>query len=183
MIIYQVKTPAMLSEFEVTTILKHWEVDDWLNFTLKEFNERFADSEFHLLTDKDSNILCVTRINFDFHLELNHVVYRVSELVGLVSVEKMKGHAKRLISDVVLNLKNRGVECIGFCESGLRPFYEKCGTPVLYDQAHYLKEKPLSEEFDHHTDDDILDITLSAHLRNLLTGLNKENIGYILFED
>jgi len=173
----------MLSLLEIETILQHWEVEEWLNFTVQEFNERFSDSEFHLLADHNSNILCVTRINFDFKIEVNSSVYSVSELVGLVSIEKMKGYAKRLIMDIICNLKSRDIECIGFCEKELRPFYEKCDVSILYDQAKYLKEKPFSEEFEPNTDDDILDINLSNNLRSLLSGINAHNIGYILFED
>ena len=86
----------MLTVSEVKTILQHWEIKEWLNFTVQEFNERFSDSEFHLLADQNSNILCVTRINFDFKIEVNGAVFSISELVGLVSVVKMKGYAKRL---------------------------------------------------------------------------------------
>jgi len=183
MAIYQIKTPAMLSESEIKTILQHWEIEQWLQFTSDEFRERFSDAEFHLLADQHSNILCVTRINLDFKIEINNRVCKLSELVGLVAIEKMKGHAKRLISEITGNLKNRGVECIGFCEKRLRPFYEKCGVSILYDQARYLEEKPFSEEFEPHTDDDILDINLSDSTRDLLLAINDKNTGYIVFED
>jgi hypothetical protein len=183
MITYHIKTADMLSVSEIKTILQYWEVKEWLGFTVQEFNERFCDSEFHLLADQHSNVLCVTRINFDFKIEVNNAVYSLSELVGLVSMVKMKGYAKLLIRDIVCNLKSRGVECIGFCEKELRPFYEKCGILILYDQAKLFKDKPLSEEFEPNTDDDILDINLSNNTRDLLSGINDENIGYILFED
>jgi len=173
----------MLTASEIKTILQHWEVKEWLSFSILEFNERFSDSEFHLLADQHSNILCVTRINFDFKIEVNSAAYSISELVGLVSMVKMKGYAKQLIRNIADNLKDRSVECIGFCEKELRPFYEKCDISILYDQAVFLKEKPLSEEFEPHTDDDILDINLSDNIRDLLSGINDENIGYILFED
>jgi hypothetical protein len=183
MVSYHIKTPEMLSASEIKTILQHWEVEEWLSFTVDEFNERFSDSEFHLLVDQGSNILSVTRINFDFKIEVNGSVYKLSELVGLVSVEKMKGYAKRLIMDIICNLKSRDVECIGFCEKKLRPFYEKCEVAILYGQARYLKEKPFSEEFEPNTDDDILNINLSGHIENLLSDINDQNTGYILFED
>ncbi|WP_152620302.1 hypothetical protein [Pedobacter lusitanus] len=173
----------MLSVSEIKMILKHWAVEEWINFTVAEFNERFCDSEFHLLSDDKFNILCVTRINFDFKIELDNTVYELPELVGLVAMEKMKGYARQLIGHIVHNLSSRAIACIGFCEAELRPFYEKCSVPILYDQAKYLKEKPVSEEFEPNTDDDILDINLPAHLRDLLAGLNAGHTGYILFED
>ncbi|MGY0036528.1 hypothetical protein [Pedobacter sp. NJ-S-72] len=95
----------MLSLSEIGVILQYWEVKEWLGFTVQEFNERFSDSEFHLLADRHSNILCVTRINFDFKIEVNNAVYSLSELVGLVSIVKMKGYAKRLIRDCLQSKK------------------------------------------------------------------------------
>eukprot|EP01133_Synstelium_polycarpum_P013779 gene13779-16247_t len=181
MINYHIKTSSELSVSEINSIIGYWEEEEWLALTIHEFRKKFYKSEFHLLVDDNSNLLSLSRINFDFKIELKHIHYEVCEMVGLVSIVRKKGYARHLIKEIMGNLKSRGIECIGFCEKELRPFYEKCGVTVLYDQARYLHEKDHKPELN--PDDDILVITLSADVKERLSDLNKENTGYLIFEE
>lgn len=178
---YEVKNADELTASEIAIILRSWQQQDWDSLTVEEFKKKFSLSEFHLLKDEDSNICCLTHLNFDFKVELKHSVYDICELVGLVSTLKRKGYAKQLLQEVVSNLQKRKIECIGFCGKELRPFYEKCNIPILYDQAGYLREKISSGQTDANPDDDILIIFLAEDKYQLLAGLDENCIGYLLF--
>lgn len=178
---YEIKHAEKLSASEVAVILKSWEEPEWSSLTWEEFKEKFSGSEFHLLKDKDANICCLTRINFDFKVELKQSVYDICELVGLVSVVKSKGYGQQLLQYIVSNLQHRKIDCIGFCGKELRPFYEKCNIPILYNQAEYLQEKISDGQTEPNPDDDILIIFLSDNKYQLLAGLDNNCIGYLLF--
>ncbi len=58
----------------------------------EKFRIIFAESEFHLLTDIDSKILCVARINFRFHIEIKQSVYKIARTRGV----GINGKGKRI---------------------------------------------------------------------------------------
>ena len=178
---YTIKETNELSLREIRTILTHWDVPEWKNMSSEKFRITFARSEFHLLTDIDSNILCVARINFRFKIEIRQLVYNIAELVGLVSIEKGKGYGKKLMSCIKQNLSKRKIEVIGFCGKEVRPFYKKCGIPVLHDKAKYLVEISGDEKVIT-TDDDILNLSLGSKNFKILQQLSKTNTGLLLLE-
>lgn len=178
---YEIKPADELSPLEIAVILNYWEEREWNTLTVEEFKEKFSGSEFHLLRDENSGIYCLTRINFDFKIELNHSVYNICELVGLVSVTKNRGYGQQLLQHIVHNLTTRKIECIGFCAKELRPFYEKCKLSILYNKAEYLQEKIADGQFEANSDDDIVIISIADDQYKLLAGLNENCIGYLLF--
>lgn len=177
---YIQKTANGLSEGEIRTILSYWEVEEWKALTGDEFRDMFKQSEFHLLTTNHSVILCLARINFDFAIRTGNALYTVAELVGLVATEPGKGYGKELLSLIQENVKSRDIELISFCEKANRGFYQKCGVPILTDQARQLRE-PDNGDWLIPTDDDILAINLSEHGINLLNSLNPEKPGYLVW--
>lgn len=177
---YSQKTGNDLSEEEIRTILNYWDVDEWKALTNDAFRNMFKQSEFHLLTDNYSVILCLARINFDFAIRISNMLYPIAELVGLVSTEPGKGYGKELLSFIQANVKSRDIELISFCEKANRGFYQKCGVPILLNQAKQLWE-PDNGNWLIPTDDDILAINLSEHGINLLNSLSPEKPGYLVF--
>ena len=182
MVNYSVRPPRELSSRDIRIILEYWEIEEWKEMTTEEFNQKFASSEFHLLTDRFSNILCAARINFDFNVKIDDHIYPIAELVGLVAMEKKKGHGGQLMGEIRNHLNTRKIEAIGFCEKQLRPFYEKCNIPMLYGKAKWLREKE-GDEWIAPTDDDILNLTLSQAGRERLESLNATRLGYILLDE
>jgi GNAT superfamily N-acetyltransferase len=177
---YTIKKSTELTTQEINTILQYWEIEAWMQMTEEEFRHAFKDSAFHLLTYNGSEILCLARINFDFSIQVGQQLYRIAELVGLVAAEKGKGYGKALIGHIRDYVENRQIEVIGFCEKELRPFYQKCDVPILYDQAKQLREKK-GNEWVSSTDDDVLIIHLSEDSIRLFNSLNTQNLGYLVF--
>ncbi len=176
---YTIRKANELAAPEIGQILQYWEVSEWAGMDEDTFRHAFRDSEFHLLTDERSTLLALARINFDFCLEIAGVRYRFAEFVGFVAAEKRKGYGSELLSAITGNLRSRRIETIGFCESEVRGFYQKCRIYILYDQAKHLRE------FDQNqwivpTDDDILDLTLSEESRRLFAALDDRNLAYLV---
>lgn len=178
---YTIKETSRLSLKEINIILTHWDVPEWKNMSSEKFRSVFSQSEFHLLTGPDSKLLCASRINFRFKIEVKQIIYNVAELVGLVAIEKGKGYGKRLLIHIQQNLIKRNIEVIGFCEKPVRPFYKKCSIPVLYNKARYLVEMTGDEKVIS-SDDDILNISLQPATLKVIKGLNKQMTGHLLLE-
>jgi hypothetical protein len=178
MTIHIIKTSSELSDKEINTILKHWDVEEWKKMQADVFKSVFARSEFHFLVNKQSDILSLARINFDFHLKVGNIQYDFAEFVGFVSLEKGKGYGTQLLNEIIKSLQNRHIEAIGFCEKENRVFYQKAKVNILYDQAHYLREQE-NGKWITCTDDDILNLTLSETQSHMLESLNSERLGYI----
>lgn len=101
------------------------------------------------------------------------------ELAGFVAIQKGKGYGANLLHHIVDNLKARQIEALGFCEKALRPFYERCAIPILYNQAQYILE-PTNNEWQPGSDDDILNLTLSSKTVALLDSLSANQPGYLI---
>jgi hypothetical protein len=177
---YTVKKATDLTEEEVNVILKSWEVEEWYSLSIEQFKEKFHHSEFHLLKDDESKILCLARLNFDFKIRIQDKIYEFAELVGLVATVRMRGYAKGLLEYMKDNLVARNIETIGFCEKPLRPFYEKCNITIIKDRAKLLREEE-GDGWIIPSDDDILVLNLSAESVNILMSLSSENPGYLIF--
>jgi hypothetical protein len=180
MLQYQIKKADDLQTQEIETILKHWEIAEWRQLSKEEFKKIFTYAEFHLLTDENFKILAVARINFDFKIKVEDQIYEIAELVGLVAIEKRSGYGRKLLQEIVTNLKNRNIEAIGFCEKENRPFYYKCQIWNMRDQAKQLRE-PAGEKWLIPEDDDVLAINLSEKNALLLQSLSPDKLGYLLF--
>ncbi len=180
MLQYRVKQTADLQAQEIKTILRHWEITEWQQLGEKEFKKLFTHSEFHLLTDANFKIVAAARINFDFKIKVEAQVYELAELVGLVALEKRCGYGRKLMQELVTNLKKRNIEAIGFCEKENRPFYQKCQIPIMQNQAKQLRE-PAGEKWLIPEDDDLLDINLTLKTALLLKSLSPNNLGYLWF--
>ncbi len=179
MITYQVKQAQELSAGEIRQVLHAWEVGEWLNLSESAFKQRFAQSEFHLLTGPGNTLLAIARINFDFCLRIDQHRYAFAELVGLVSIQPRQGYGSHLINLLTGTLRGRNVEVLGFCEQPLRGFYQQCNVPILYGQARYVRERD-HDQWVTSTDDDILDLTLSRESAGLLSSLNGQRLAYLL---
>jgi hypothetical protein len=170
--VYLVKQPAALTPAEIATILQAWEVEAWQHLHPDAFKQAFSTSEFHLLLNDTEHILAMARINFDFKLLIESRVHQIPEFVGFVSVERAKGYGSILLKSIITNLQSRNIQALGFCEKELRPFYEKNGIPLLYGKARFIREFE-NDEWVVATDDDILNLTLSADTVALLESLNE----------
>ncbi|MBD2753845.1 GNAT family N-acetyltransferase [Spirosoma validum] len=179
-ITYTIKRVDNLSELEIATILKHWDIDEWKALPINAFRQLFKQSEFHLLTDTDAAIRCLARINFDFTISIDNELYTIAELVGLVATAPGKGYGRNLLSLIQENVKSRNINLISFCEAANRGFYQKCGILILLNKAKHLRE-PDKDEWLVPADDDILAINLSERNVNLLNSLNPEKLGYLVF--
>ncbi len=179
MVTYQIKQATELSATEINWILHAWAVREWMDLQEAAFRQRFAQSEFHLLTGRPAPPLAVARINFDFRLRIEDRCYAFAELVGLVCTAPRQGHGSRLVGLLTGNLRERNVEALGFCEEPLRGFYRKCNVPMLYGQARHLRERD-HDQWVAATDDDILDLTLSRESVTLLNSLNAQRLAYLL---
>ncbi len=176
---YKVKAAANLRDSDIKTILEIWELADWEGMNPDAFREKFKNSEFHLLKNQSSGILAVARMNFDFKIQINDQTYAYPEFGGFVASPRGKGYGTELLVNVIQNLKARKMEALGFCEKPLRPYYEKCGIQILYDQAKFLREAE-QNEWVPSNDDDILDLTLSSTSLQLLKSLNPENLAFLV---
>ena len=176
---HEIKKASDLTTQQIRTILEHWEVDEWISLTDKQFSDKFKNSEFHLLLDSKSDMLSVARINVEFQIRIQNKNYSFPELVGLVSVIKMNGYGRQLLESITTSLRERNIEAIGFCEKELRSFYEKCNIEILYNQAKQLRESD-NGNWTVPADDDILNLTLSNDSKNLLSNLSQDNLGYIV---
>jgi hypothetical protein len=180
MVTYQIKRAPELSAGEMGQVLHAWEVHEWMALSVAAFRQRFAQSEFHLLTGPQATLLAVARINFDFCLRIDDRRYAFAELVGLVSTIPRQGHGSHLLGLLTGNLRERNVEALGFCEEPVRGFYRKCNVPMLYGQARFVRERDHGQ-WVASTDDDILDLTLSRESVALLNSLNGQRLAYLLF--
>ena len=160
---HTVKNPGQLSDAEIKTILDNWDVPDWNDMKPEEFRNRFRKSEFHLLTDPVSNLLSITRINFNFKVKIDQSEYQIAEHVGD-------------------NLKNRNIEAIGFCKNKNSAFYESCGLKIFYDSVKFLREMKDGKCYTPTENDDIFSLTLSDNTVSLFEKLNHEHLAYLIFE-
>jgi hypothetical protein len=178
---YTVKKPVQLSEGEIQTILKNWDVEEWNQLTAEEFRTRFEHSEFHLLNDDDSNLLSLARINFKFMVRIDEADYDIAELVGFITTEVLKGYGKILLGHISGNLKGRNIEAIGFCRRRTAPYYESAGFTVFRDKVKHLREKKDDAWFTPSEDDDIIALTLSESKMDLFSRLNDDRPAYLIF--
>jgi hypothetical protein len=179
---YSIKKPEQLSDAEIKTILETWDVGEWKDMKPAEFRDRFKKSEFHLLTDTDSRLLSIARINFNFKVKIAETKYQMAELVGFVAVEILKGYGKELLGSLADNLRSRNIEAIGFCKNKNSSYYENCGLKIFYDSVRHLREMKDGEWFTPTEDDDIFSLTLAADHVPLFETLSQDQPAYLLFE-
>lgn len=176
---YQIKKPDKLTDHETEHILNLWEVPEWKEMTPSGFRSFFKDSEFHMISDSGNEILAVIRLNLNFTLEISGKQYTIAEAVGLVSSQEKKGYGSQLVQLFQENLIERNIEAIGFCATGLRPFYQKCNIEILENRAKAILENTkdgwISSE-----DDDILIFNASGETKELLKELGPEKIAYLI---
>ncbi len=170
---YSIKRSKDLSDKEIELILKSWEIENWFDLDSFDFKIKFENSEFHLL-EIDDRIVSLARINFDFKLEIQKILYNFAEFVGFVSIEKAKKYGSFLLNKIIANLNERKIETIGFCKMDLRPFYEKNNIQILYGKGIFITEFENNEWIDS-DDDDILILNDSEENINILQNLNEQN--------
>lgn len=170
MINYFIKSINALTDEEIQIIGKHLNMGQ---FSVSDFRQLFLTSDFHLLTDNE-HLVSFARINYDFNLKIGDDSYSFAEFVGFVSITKGNGYGSKLLKKIIQNLINNHIECIGFCEKPLRPFYEKNNIEILYEKASFIKEC-VDGEWASSTDDDILCINLFSENKELLSNLTEEN--------
>jgi GNAT superfamily N-acetyltransferase len=174
-----VKRAAELTGPEIESVLHYWEVEEWAGLSEAGFKDKFRHSEFHLLTDPSASLLALSRINFDFRLEIAGTCYGWAEFGGFVATQPGRGYGSALLSALLTDLRSRGIEALGFCEEPVRGFYEKCNIRILYDQARYLRQK-CYDFWGIPPDDDILDLTLTEESRQLLASLHPDKLAYLV---
>jgi hypothetical protein len=179
---YTIKKSNELSDAEIKIILDNWEVAEWKEMKVDEFRQRFEHSEFHLLTDFESNMLSIARINFKFKVKVDEAIYPIAELVGFVAIEILKGYGKNLLGNIKENLVSRKIEAIGFCRNKNSAFYESSGFKVFYDKVKFLRERKDDQWFTPTEDDDIINLTLEENTIQLFENLNHKNPAYLIFE-
>jgi hypothetical protein len=179
---YLIKKPAELSDTDIKIILDCWNVDEWNGLGNEEFRKKFEKSEFHLLMDPDSKMLCVARINFHFKVKIDEVKYPIAELVGFVAIDVLKGYGKELLGHLKNNLTERKIEAIGFCKNKTSPFYSNSGLNIFYYKVWYLREWRDNRWYTPQEDDDIINLTLNDQTAKLFEKLDENNLAYLLFE-
>ena len=171
---YLIKKTDELSIPEIEYILRLWDISEWMAMNSSDFRFSFKDSEFHFLMDQHEEILALSRLNFDFTLEISGKQYIFAEIVGLVSAQEKKGYASLLVKFLKENTEQRNLEAIGFCLKELRPFYHQCSIEVLENKAKSIMENSGTESLPSE-DDDILIFHLSDERKELLKSLSPEN--------
>lgn len=176
---YKVKSSTDLTANEIKSILDGWGIVEWSNLTSDEFTQKFINSEFHTLYD-GGELVSLCRINNDFSFKIDGKVYKIAEMVGLVSLVKGSGYGKELLTHLRANQQSRDIECIGFCYAHNRGFYQKCGIEVLEGYAKFFKEPSEKKgEWIASDDDDVICVNLSAATILQIKGLNKANFAYL----
>lgn len=170
MLQHSIKSIKTITQEEIQIVGKHLGL---AKLSVSDFGNMFSNSDFHILTD-NGHLVSFARINHDFNLKIGNNHYSFAEFVGFVSIVKGKGYGSQLLKEIVENLRGKNIECIGFCEKPLRPFYQKNFIESLYDKAPFIKES-VDGEWLSATDDDILCINLSEKNKELLWELNNEN--------
>jgi hypothetical protein len=179
----QLKTADQLSPAEIMTILRLWDIPEWLDMPVPDFRSTFSSSSFYLLTTDDTeDILCVARINHDFKLRIGDETHRFAELVGLVSAGKQKGAGSLLLQSVISEAIKQDMQLIGFCKTELRQFYQKNHVELLYGKARSVYEKE-NGQWTPSTDDDILILNLSPSNRQLLENLAEDHPAQLVTDD
>lgn len=174
---YLIKKTDELSLPEIEYILKLWDIPEWMTMNSSDFRFSFKDSEFHFLTDHHEKILALSRLNFDFTLEIYGKQYAFAEITGLVSAQEKKGYGSLLVKFLQENTQQRNLEAIGFCLKKLRPFYRQCRIEILENKAKNIMENN-GTEWTASEDDDILIFHLSGKRKELLKSLSPENNAY-----
>lgn len=149
-----IKSSKDLSDIEIKQILHGWNVEERNHLSPEKFRHEFSGSEFYLLYDNNKLVTFCRRIK-NFKFELNGNEYKLSQLAGLVSLNRGKGFAKELMDFTRIHLQAEKIECIGFCKKYNREFYEKCGIEVFPGKASTIVEG----------EDDIVNINLGSELR------------------
>ena len=176
---YVVKKPSELSLSQSAAILQLWQIEEWLHLTYSEFVDLFYNNEFHMLVDETATVLSVSRINYNFQISISDSVHTIAELVGFVSQKPRIGHGSLLIKSILDYLQERGIEAIGFCDLSSRAFYEKCGIEIFRGHSRFIKEKVNGLWVDS-SDEDILNLTLTGHTKNIIKGLNAYSPAYLI---
>jgi len=177
---YLIKAAKELRDPEISTILNYWGIEEWKHFDPGTFKEKFKESEFHLLCSDHSDLLSVGRINFKFSINLDGESWPFAELVGLVSIVKQKGFARKLLKEIQGNLHSRQIQSIGFSATDLREFYRKWGIGILPGKAKDLFEKS-GDNLIESEDDDILLINVNGNHLAALNMLSPEAPGLLDF--
>jgi N-acetylglutamate synthase-like GNAT family acetyltransferase len=133
------------------------------------------------LKGPEAKLLSIARINYQFKVMVNEKEYDIGELVGLVSLEILKGHGKLLLSNIANNLAGRQIEAIGFCEKRNTAFYESAGFKVLLDKVKHLRERKDDQWFTPSEDDHIVAIALNDQTLQVFEQISDENPAYLYF--
>ncbi|MDR6920425.1 MULTISPECIES: hypothetical protein [Chryseobacterium] len=174
---YLIKKTNELSNPEIEYILKLWDISEWMTMNTSDFRFSFRNSEFHFLVNQRDEILALSRLNFDFTLDISGKQYIFAEIVGLVSAQEKKGYGSILVKFLKENTEQRNLEVIGFCLKELRPFYQQCDVEILKNKAKNIMENN-GTVCNSSEDDDILIFHLSDERKELLKSLGPENNAY-----
>jgi hypothetical protein len=172
------KSALELTPVEIGILLGAWSVQEWKMMTVGQFQEKFINSDFYLLKETDE-IVALLRVNNSFTFRVGERTVNIPELVGLVSLVQKKGYGKIILEKLKIDLMQNNKECVGFCFSYNRGFYEKCGIEVLPGVAKYFKERD-GEAWRDAEDDDVINVYLSEINREMILGLNAGNNAYLI---
>ena len=85
---------------------------------------------YFLVRNRDGRLLAFARLH---HLKVNFRGrdYPVLGIATILSIEKRKGHGRKLLEAMKRYSQDRNTTAIGFCDPEDTPFYEKCGLGVI----------------------------------------------------
>ena len=95
--------------------------------------KNFAEDTFFVLHDKNK-ILSVARLR-NASINFKGESYKIKGIADVVSVQKGKGHGKKVMKAMISYLNKNKEIGVGFCKRNNAGFYRKCGYKVAKNLA------------------------------------------------
>jgi len=112
------------------------------NWRKKEFNSKSIiqplkggddwKKKYFILIDENNKIVAFARLH-DVNLEFLGKGYNILGLATLISIDRGKGHGKKLTLEMKKYIQKINKTGIGFCNKTLTEFYRKCGFGIIPD--------------------------------------------------
>ena len=133
-----------LSENDLTVITK---------FRIQEFGVEIPTNSissnedqnnlYFLLKDDTENILAFAMVE-ELPLKFHNESILVLCVSTVIATKKGEGYGKQVLAEIQNYAKEKGRTLLGFCETDMIPYYQKCGFSILSDEDNqfvYIDEK------------------------------------------
>lgn len=135
----EIKNGKALSAEELLTINSGQRREFGLVDTVEPFSEPINPEALFVIVKNDfGQILAFGKLH-EIGLVFHSLTYPILCISTLVSLDKGKGYGRILMKEIVSYLNKQRKTAVGFCETKLLPFYEKCGVEFLAnDDNHFF---------------------------------------------